>query len=117
MYNEVIRLLRIANDMTIKELAEKMGLRNAYICDVERCRRNPSLETLEKYSLIFGIPLSQLMIFDEKREKLNLNYSKLLQMILQYYIEKEEQQDDKIINNDLELPDTKVYTITKNENI
>lgn len=65
---KILRLFRIARDMSIKELAEKMQVSSSYISDVERGVRNPSMETCKKYSDAFGVLLS-VIIFYGKRDR------------------------------------------------
>lgn len=74
----VLKLLRIANDMTIKELAEKMEISAAYISEIESENRNPSLAMLSKYSEILGVKKSVILYFEEKGEECDYNYQKLL---------------------------------------
>lgn len=79
---KILRLFRIARDMSIKELAEKMQVSSSYISDVERGVRNPSMETCKKYSDAFGVPLSVIIFFDEELTEHGYNYRKLLISIL-----------------------------------
>lgn len=79
----VLRLFRIARDMTVKELAEKMDVSSSYICDVERGARNPSMETYQKYSDALRVPLSTIIFFNEEVTSYGYSYRKLLISILQ----------------------------------
>lgn len=79
----VLRLFRIAKDMSIKELAEKMGVRQSFICDIEHGTRSATLQTYQRYSKALNIPLSTIMFFDEKKMEKGYNYRKLLISILQ----------------------------------
>ena len=50
MIGEVLRVSRIASDMTIKEATIKAGLCVSYITELEKQKRkNPSTEYLKKY--------------------------------------------------------------------
>ena len=79
----VLRSLRIINDLTVKELSEKMSLSSSYICDVESNRKKPSLDLLEKYSDVFGISRSTLLFFDEQGQQYQYEHKQLLFDILQ----------------------------------
>ena len=83
MINEVLRLLRIANDMSRKELAQKTGLSQSYIGEIENGTKNPSLDTIDKYSTVLGISKSSIIYFSEKMSKENYSYQKILLQILQ----------------------------------
>lgn len=85
----VLKLLRIANNMTVKELAEKMEVSSTYITEVEANNKNPSLNTLTKYSTALGVSRSAILYFDEEGSKNGYNYQELLLKILQEIIKKE----------------------------
>lgn len=79
----VLKLLRIAKEMSTKELAEKMNVSSTYISEVESNNKNPSLEMLTKYSEALDVKKSTILYFDEVGEKNCYNYQKLLLEILQ----------------------------------
>ena len=79
----VLKLLRIAKEMSTKELAEKMNVSSTYISEVESNNKNPSLEMLTKYSEALEVKKSTILYFDEVGEKNSYNYQKLLLEILQ----------------------------------
>lgn len=79
---DVLRLLRIANEMTIKELALKVDVSATYICEIEANNKKPSLDLISKYSEVFGISRSTILYFDEERGKHNYTHQKLLLEIL-----------------------------------
>lgn len=78
-FSEILRLLRIAHDMTIKELSEKIGLSNIFISQIESGVKNPSSETLIKYCDVFDITPEMLKYFKEENTG---GYQKLLLKIL-----------------------------------
>ena len=79
----VLKLLRIAKEMSTKDLAEKMNVSSTYISEVESNNKNPSLEMLTKYSEALEVKKSTILYFDEVGEKNSYNYQKLLLEILQ----------------------------------
>ena len=66
MIGESLRLLRVFYGLKSAEVAEKLGLSQGYVSDIENCRRQPSLETLEKYAKLFDVKLSTLILFSEE---------------------------------------------------
>lgn len=84
----VLKLLRIANDMSVKELADKMEVSSTYITEVEANNKNPSLNTLAKFSEALGVSKSTILYFDEEGSKHDYNYQQLLLKILQAITEK-----------------------------
>jgi Predicted transcriptional regulator len=79
----VLKLLRIANEMSTKDLATKMGVSSTYISEVEGNNKNPSLDMLSKYSEALNVSKSAIMYFDEEGSKHGYAYKKLLLKILQ----------------------------------
>lgn len=81
--NDIFRLLRIAKDLKIRELAEKMGISPSYISEVESGKKKPSLEMIEKYSTALDIPKSVIFYFVEQNVTKKYHYQELLLQILQ----------------------------------
>lgn len=78
----VLRLLRIAKNMSAKELAKEMEVSPTYISEVEANNRKPSLEMLAKYGKALGVSRSTILYFDEEQEKNDYSYQELLFEIL-----------------------------------
>lgn len=78
----VLKLLRIAKEMSIKDLATQMSVSSTYISEVESNNKKPSLDMLTKYSEALGVNKSTIMYFDEEGEKMGYNYQLLLLEIL-----------------------------------
>lgn len=78
----VLQLLRIANNLSIKELAEKINTSSAYISEIEANKKKPSLELLSKYSEALGVNTSTILYFDEEGSQFGYKYQKLLFQIL-----------------------------------
>ena len=79
----VLKLLRIAREMSTKELAKKMNVSSTYISEIESNNKNPSLEMLTKYSEALDVKKSTILYFDEAGAKSGYNYQELLLEILQ----------------------------------
>ena len=86
----VLKLLRIANNLSVKELAERMDVSTTYITEVEANNKNPSLNTLTKYSNALGVSRSAILYFDEEGSKNGYNYQELLLKILQAITKRDE---------------------------
>lgn len=83
----VLKLIRIARELSIKDLSEKMGVSPAYISEVEANSKSPSLEMLARFSEALKINRSNILYFDEQGQKNGYNYQQLLYSILQKIIE------------------------------
>lgn len=81
---EVLRLLRISKDLSIKELSEKAGISQSYISSLEQGKKTrPSIEVIDRYSKALQVSKSTIMFFEEKYEGEPLEYPKLLMEILE----------------------------------
>lgn len=107
MIGEVIRVTRVANDITKKDLAQKSKVSNSYLHDIEtNNKKNISYEILKKISTACNLSLSELLeineyhdfLLEEKLKKTlqknseleNLKiYQQLLLKILKTYREKD----------------------------
>lgn len=90
--NTILRLIRIAQDLSTREVAEKMSVRTSYITDVERGDRKPSLKTIDKYCKALNISPTNLFLWREDQKKNKYPYRKLLMNLLQSIDELDERQ-------------------------
>ena len=56
-----IKELRKENGLTQKQLANKLQTTNSAVCDWERGRTQPDLETLAKIASLFSVPSDYLL--------------------------------------------------------
>ena len=59
-----IKNLRLKNDLTQEEFAEKIGLTTNGVSNIERSRYQPTAETVDKICKAFGITPQELLITD-----------------------------------------------------
>ena len=87
MVNEVLRLLRVYNDLKTSELAEKLNLSTSYISELESGKKKVSLEIINRYSNFFEIPSSSILLMseslDSNKQGLKHKISRALIAILQ----------------------------------
>lgn len=81
--NIILRLVRIAQDLSTREVADRMDVRTSYITDVERGDRKPSLKTLDKYCEALKISPNNLFLWREDQKRDKYSYRKLLMKLLQ----------------------------------
>lgn len=79
----IYELLRKARNYSVKELAEKMGVSQSCISEIEARKRKPTVEILEKYSDSLNVKLSTMMFFEEERKGKNYSFEQTLLLILQ----------------------------------
>nr|WP_295076612.1 helix-turn-helix transcriptional regulator [uncultured Roseateles sp.] len=68
MQHEALRLVRVFHDMNQTTLAERLQISKSYLSEIESGKKQVTLEVLEKYAAIFGMPLSSLLFFSEQVE-------------------------------------------------
>lgn len=61
--NNVYRLLRIARDLKVKDIAEEVGVTPAYISAIESGKREPSLDKIPAYAKALGVDENTLFYF------------------------------------------------------
>ena len=95
MIGEVVKVTRVANDMTTKDLSEKSQVSKSYINEIEKGKKTPSNDILNKLSEGFNLDVENLLELNEyhdsligKKEKLEI-YRMLLLKTLETYEEKE----------------------------
>lgn len=54
---KIIKEVRLEKGMTQSEVATKSAISNAYLSQIEKCKQEPSLETLEKICLVLDTPV------------------------------------------------------------
>ena len=59
-------MLRSYHQFKQIDLAKKLGISNSYLSEIESGEKTISIELLEKYSEIFDIPVSSIMLFSEQ---------------------------------------------------
>ena len=69
MICETLRKLRNIYGFKASEMSTKLGISSSYLSEIENGKKQPSLELLEKYSRIFDIKLSSLILISETYEE------------------------------------------------
>lgn len=84
MLNKALRLLRVYYDMKGCDLAEKLGMSDSsFLSYLEKGRRKVTPEMLQKYSEIFDMKPSEILMFADK-----LNNKKGLELAIHKNIKK-----------------------------
>ena len=95
MLNRALKLLRTFHQLSQVELAKRLGISNSYLSEIESGNKNPGLDLLEKYALIFNIPVSSILLFSEKlngdraSDKIRVKAADKILRILEWVGEKE----------------------------
>ncbi|SEK17402.1 MULTISPECIES: helix-turn-helix transcriptional regulator [unclassified Variovorax] len=65
MLNRALRLLRTYHQLTQVELAGRLEISNTYLSEIETGGKAPAVELLKRYSEVFKMPVSSIMLFSE----------------------------------------------------
>lgn len=103
--NETLRLLRVFHDMSRSELVNKIGISPSFLSEIESGNKKVTLDTLNKYSEAFQIPVSSLLFFSEslnddyKLEEARRFLSDKIIRILQWLEDKDDfKEEEKVAN-------------------
>jgi transcriptional regulator with XRE-family HTH domain len=67
MIHDALRLIRVYHNKKQSELAESLEISPSHLSEVESGRKQPTLDLLERYSRVFNMPVSSIMLFSEKK--------------------------------------------------
>lgn len=67
--NNVYRLLRIARDMKVKDVAELVGVTPAYISAIEAGKREPAIDKIPAYAKALRVDENTLFYFRESSNR------------------------------------------------
>ena len=68
MYDRALKTIRQYHRLTQSDLADQLAMSKSYLNEIERGRKEPSLEVLGKYAKRFDLKLSSLLLFAERSE-------------------------------------------------
>lgn len=88
MLGIVLKALRVTNNMSIKEVAQKPDVSSTFVAQIESGNKKISLNTFNKYANAFNIPKSLIMAIEEKYNRLEDDhvFQNIMIDILQYYV-------------------------------
>lgn len=90
MINESLRLLRRFSGMSQTQMAQRLGVTKSWISEIEGNKKEPTLNLLQSYAEVLGIPLSSILFFSERMsgdktsEKVRTFVSKKVLAIMDY---------------------------------
>lgn len=65
MTGEVLRLLRIFNNIKASDLANQLGISKSYLSEIEHDKKKPSIDIIEKYAELMNVKPSTVLLFSE----------------------------------------------------
>ena len=67
--SDLIRHYRSQAGLSQQELAKKLEISNSYLSEIEKGVKTPTIDLLQKYSALFKMPLSTIMLFSESLDE------------------------------------------------
>ncbi len=95
MLNEALRLLRVYNDLKSYELADKLGISNSYLSEIEKGKKEPSIDLINKYAEIFGTEPSTILFFSESLNKNKSKFKKIIGKKIIQFLQNIENAENK----------------------
>ena len=68
MLNRALKLLRLFHEMDQYQLAQDLNISRSYLSELECGKKQPTLELLERYAIVFAVPVPTLLLFSEALE-------------------------------------------------
>lgn len=97
MLGNILKLVRISNDMTVITVSKGIGLMSSLINDIECGNAKISLSTLEMFSEFYNIPISRILLLNDFQEYFKVSDSKILEDIRNYrYSEYQNKDKQKV---------------------
>jgi len=69
MFDRALKVVRQYHRVNQSDLADRLGISRSYLNEIEKGKKEPSLDILRRYSEYFKIPMSSLMLFAESSEE------------------------------------------------
>lgn len=68
MFDRALKVVRQYHRLGQSELADKIGISRSYLNEIEKGKKEPSIDVLRRYSEYFNVPMSSLMLFAENSD-------------------------------------------------
>jgi transcriptional regulator with XRE-family HTH domain len=67
MIHDALRLIRVYHNLKQGQLAERLEISQSHLSEVEAGRKQPTFDLLERYSRVFDMPVSSIVLFSERK--------------------------------------------------
>ena len=94
MLGYTLKLIRLYNNMSANLVATQMQLEPKKLLKIERCKVKLSLSSLAKFSELYQMPISQILILNDMKEHFKLSDAKLWEDIERFYVTKQDKIDE-----------------------
>ena len=77
MYDRALKTIRQYHRLSQADLADQLHISRSYLNELERKRKEPSLDILSKYAHRFDVPVSSLMLFAEQTQNSHVDKARV----------------------------------------
>lgn len=95
MIGNILRYIRICNDLSTHDIAHMVGISVAFVSAIETNKKTPSLERLNKFADCYNIETSKILYLVELEQK-GKDRKEILKEILEYYIVREKSENKSL---------------------
>lgn len=95
MLGDLLKIVRIVNDIKVIDASRISGISSSSICQYEKNTKNIPLDKLIILANMYNIKPSELMKLYEIQVENNLDYKNTLLLVLNYYSNREKEQTVK----------------------
>jgi len=95
MLGHTLKLIRLYNNIDVNAAAIHLNLWPKNLGKIESCKANVSLSTLGRFSKLYQMPISQILILNDMKEHFQISDSVLWEDIERFYITKQDEPEQK----------------------
>lgn len=99
MFDRALKLVRQYHRMNQVQMADRLQISTSYLSEIEKGKKTPSFELLEKYAALIGVPVSSLIFLAEELESDSKNIKTTVVdkvfKILEWIADSEQQDSEK----------------------
>lgn len=95
MLGHTLKLIRLYNGMGVNAVALQMQMWPRMLKKIESCKKGVSLSTLENFSVLYQMPIYQILLLNDKKEHLQVSDSEVWEDIARFYVTKQDEPEEK----------------------
>lgn len=94
MLGHTLKLIRLYNNISLESAAIQLNLWSKLLRKIESHKTKVSLSTLGSLSELYQMPISQILILNDKKEHLQMSDAEIWGEIQRFYVTKKEEPEE-----------------------